>query len=57
MECIRALCDLIDKDFDDRVTLEELTEYIHEKELPISDQIAKEMFNDAIKGRGYVNEA
>ena len=57
MECIRTLCDSIDKDFDDRITLEEMQSYIREKELPISDEIAEEMFADAIKGRGFVNEA
>lgn len=57
MECIRTLCDKIDKDFDDRITLEEILNYIHEKELPISDEVAAEMFNDAIKGRGFVSEA
>lgn len=57
MECIRTLCDRIDRDFDDRITLEELVDYIHEKELPISDETAHEMFEDAIKGRGFVSEA
>jgi len=57
MECIRNLCDRIDKDFDDRINLEDILEYIHEKELPIEDEITVEMVADAIKGRGFVNEA
>ena len=28
MECIRKLCDAIDTDFDDRITVDELREYI-----------------------------
>ena len=57
MDCIRNLCDAIDEDFDDRITVEELTGYVHKKQLPIEDSIIQEMFYDAIKGRGYVNEA
>jgi len=57
MECIRNLCDRIDTDYDDRITLEEILDYIHEKELPIADEVAMEMVADAIKGRGFVNEA
>ena len=56
MECVRALCDIVDKDFDDRITLQDIINYIHEKELPITDEVAKEMFEDAIKGRGFVSE-
>ena len=57
MECIRKLCDTIDKDLDDRLSLNELADFIHEKQLPISDAVIEEMFADAIKGRGFVNEA
>ena len=57
MECIRKLCDHIDTDFDDRVTMEELQDYVHRKELPIDDQTIEAMYNDCIKGRGFVNEA
>ena len=31
MDCIRNLCDAIDEDFDDRITVEELTGYVHKK--------------------------
>lgn len=56
MECIRKLCDHLDDDFDDRVTLEELESYVRRKELPIEPDVVVAMFYDAIKGRGYVNE-
>ena len=56
MECVRKLCDAIDKDFDDRVSLEELREYIQAKQLPFNDSIPDEMYMDAIRGRGYINE-
>ena len=57
MECVRKLCDHIDTDFDDRVTLEELVDYVKRRELPITEETVNEMYNDAIKGRGFVNEA
>ena len=57
MECVRKLCDAIDKDYDDRITLEELRDYIVTKELPIEEDVIQKMFEDAIRGRGYVNEA
>jgi Ca2+-binding EF-hand superfamily protein len=57
MECIRKLCDAIDTDFDDRITVEELRAYIQLKELPFEDSIPEQMFEEAISGRGYINEA
>ena len=57
MECIRKLCDHIDTDFDDRVELEELIDYVKRKELPIEPETVFAMYEDAIKGRGYANEA
>ena len=57
MECIRKLCDHIDTDFDDRVELEELVNYVKRKELPIEPETVFAMYEDAIKGRGYANEA
>ena len=44
-------------DFDDRITQEEIIDFIHRKELPIEDSVVDEMFKDAVKGRGFVNEA
>ena len=29
MECIRKLCDHIDTDYDDRITVEEIVNYVH----------------------------
>ena len=57
MECVRKLCEQIDQDYDDRVALEEIQGYVRQKEIPIEDDTVVEMFNDAIKGRGFVNEA
>ena len=31
MDCIRKLCDHIDRDFDDRITAEEMVDYVHTK--------------------------
>ena len=56
MECVRKLCDAIDIDFDDRVGLDELRAYIKQKELPFEQGIEDLMFEDAIKGRGFINE-
>lgn len=56
MECVRKLCDRIDRDFDDRLTHDELLEYVREKELPIEEETVQKMFDEAIKGRGFVNE-
>jgi len=55
MECIRKLCDFIDRDFDDRIELQELQDYVLKKELPIEPEVVYQMFEDAIQGRGYVN--
>ena len=57
MDCIRKLCDHIDEDFDDKITLEELVGYVKRKELPIEESVVDAMYADAVKGRGYVNEA
>lgn len=57
MECIRKLCDTVDRDFDDRISLQELKDYIAKKELPFEDGVSELMFEDAIKGRGYINES
>jgi hypothetical protein len=46
----------MDTDFDDRVSLQELIDYIKVKELPFTEGIEEKMFNDAIRGRGFINE-
>lgn len=56
MECVRKLCDTIDKDMDDRVGLNELKDYVKLKELPFEPGVEELMFEDAIKGRGFINE-
>ena len=57
MECVRKLCDAIDRDYDDRISCEEIRLYIEEKELPFEDDIAERMFEEAAQGRGYINAA
>lgn len=56
MECVRKLCDVIDTDFDDHVSLQELKDYIKLKQLPMEAGIEDKMFEDAIRGRGFINE-
>jgi hypothetical protein len=56
MECIRKLCDAIDTSFDERISLNEITDFIRQRELPISEEDAKMMFDDARSGRGFVCE-
>ena len=46
----------MDTDFDDRVSLQELIDYIKVKELPFTEGIEEKMLNDAIRGRGFINE-
>lgn len=56
IECVRNLCDAMDKDMDDRVSLEEIRDYINLKQLPFDDDVPEQMFEDAIRGRGFINE-
>lgn len=56
IECVRKLCDAMDTDFDDRVSLQELKDYVALKELPFEVGVEEKMFEDAIRGRGYINE-
>jgi len=56
MECVRKLCEEIDKDYDDRLDLEEIQNYVQQKQLPIDESTVTKMFEDAILGRGFVNE-
>jgi hypothetical protein len=46
----------MDTDFDDRVGIQELKDYIRMKELPFEEGVEDRMFEDAIKGRGFINE-
>ena len=56
MECVRKLCEEIDTDFDDRLDLEEIQSYVQLKQLPIDESTVTKMFEDAILGRGFVND-
>ena len=56
MECVRRLCDAIDLDYDDKISVEELRTYIVKHELPFEDDIPQKLFDEAITGRGFVTE-
>ena len=56
IECVRKLCDAVDTDFDDKVSEQELREYIKKHDLPFEADVPSRLFNEAIQGRGYVNE-
>ena len=56
MECVRKLCDAIDTDYDDKISEEELRVYIAKNDLPFEADIPSRLFNEAIQGRGFVNE-
>ena len=56
IECVRKLCDAVDTDFDDKVSEQELREYIKKHDLPFEEDVPSRLFNEAIQGRGYVNE-
>jgi hypothetical protein len=50
------LFDVLDVDQDDRVSIEELNNYIKKNYLPFTEDIVVEMFKDASAGRGIVHE-
>ena len=56
MECIRKLCDAMDTDYDDRISEQELQDYIEKKQLPFEEGIATQIFNEALTGRGFATE-
>ena len=56
-EVTKRLFDAIDLDIDDRITLEELENYVEATQVPIENHIIVGMFEDAIKGRPAVNNA
>jgi hypothetical protein len=50
------LADAVDKTFDERCSLQELKNYVKLKQLPFEEGAVDRMFEDAIKGRGYITE-
>lgn len=57
MECIIRLSDAMDDSMDDRISVEEIIEFVEKRELPFEEGVCQKMFDDAIQGRGYINEA
>ena len=39
MECVRRLCDAIDLDYDDKISVEEIRTYVTKHELPFEEDI------------------
>jgi hypothetical protein len=46
MDCVRRLCDAIDKTFDEKISFQEMQAYVEENrtQLPIDDEILHQMF-------------
>lgn len=57
MECIIRLSDAMDDSMDDRISVEEIIEFVEKRELPFEEGVCYKMFDDAIEGRGFINEA
>lgn len=55
-ECVRRLINAIDTTMDDRIEVREIEDYVARLQLPFEEGICQKMFDDAIKGRGYINE-
>lgn len=56
IEVIKNLFCTLDDNADDRVSLEELVDFVHERKIPFKDEEIVEMFKDAVKGRGVIRE-
>jgi len=56
MECIRKLCDAVDTSYDDRITTNELKNYVAKLQLPFEEGVCEKMYAEAIAGRGACNE-
>lgn len=55
-ECVKRLFEAVDIDMDDRLSLEEIQNYVEVTRIPIDEAIVSQMFHDAIAGRAYVND-
>ena len=49
IDVIRELFTLMDQDMDDKISLEELQNYVYTSEIPIESDIVEAMFHDACK--------
>ena len=48
MECIIRLSDAMDDSMDDRISVEEIQEYVDKLALPFEEGVCQKMFDDAI---------
>ena len=55
VEVVKNLFCAMDQDIDDRVSLDELKQYIYATDVPINASIIDEMFADASKDRAIVH--
>ena len=55
-EVIRKLFLLMDQDMDDRISREELHEYVGKSGVPIPEEVVDRMFDDAVAHRAVVHE-
>ena len=46
----------MDDSMDDRISVDEIQEYVDKLHLPFEEGVCEKMFMDAIEGRGYINE-
>jgi len=47
----------MDDSMDDRISVEEIQEFVDKHNLPFEEGVCEKMFMDAIEGRGYISEA
>jgi Ca2+-binding EF-hand superfamily protein len=52
---VKRLFEAIDIDVDDRISLEEIQNYVEQTRIPIDEAVVSQMFHDAISGRSFVN--
>lgn len=57
VEVVKKLFTIMDADMDDRVSIEELKNYVQVSGVPIQEDVVMEMFMESTSGRGIVHEA
>ena len=55
-EIIRKLFTLMDNDMDDKVSIDELMDYVEQSGVPIPQEIVYQMFRDAASKRNVVHQ-
>lgn len=55
-ECVKRLFEAVDIDVDDRLSLQEIQNYVNATKIPIDEAMVSQMFIDAVAGRPHVNE-